>query len=94
MGGKMNYSSWEKLFQLGQSEEETDRAYAEMLATAMEIRLERGLTQTMLAEKSGLTSSMISKMESGNNHPTMKTFLKYLRGLEIDWALMQKRGPE
>jgi transcriptional regulator with XRE-family HTH domain len=48
----------------------------------------------MLAEKSGLTSSMISKMESGNNHPTMKTFLKYLRGLEIDWALMQKRGPE
>ena len=63
----MNYSSWEKLFQLGQSEEETDRAYAEMLATAMEIRLERGLTQSMLAEKSGLTSSMISKMESGES---------------------------
>lgn len=91
MGARMNHSSWEKLFQLGQSEEETDQAYAKMLATAIEIRVEMGLTQAMLAEKSGLTSSMISKMESGNNHPTMKTFLKYLRGLEIDWALMQKR---
>jgi transcriptional regulator with XRE-family HTH domain len=87
----MNHSSWEKLYQLGKSEEETDQAYAKMLATAIEIRVEQGLTQAMLAEKSGLTSSMISKMESGNNQPTMKTFLKYLRGLEIDWALMQKK---
>ncbi|WP_298789278.1 helix-turn-helix transcriptional regulator [uncultured Marinococcus sp.] len=91
MGARISHSSWEKLFQLGESQEETDQAYAKMLETAMEIRVELGLTQAMLAEKSGLTSSMISKMESGNNHPTMKTFLKYLRGLEIDWALMQKK---
>jgi hypothetical protein len=38
---------------------------------------------------------MISKIESQHSIPTLKSFLKYMRGLELDWAfIIRKKTPE
>lgn len=94
MGGPRMYpSTWKKIYELGSSEDELDQAYGEMIATAMAFRIEMGMTQNELATRSGITSSMISKIESGNSVPTIKTFLKYMRGLGLDWEFVyRKRG--
>jgi transcriptional regulator with XRE-family HTH domain len=77
--------------ELGSSEDELDRAYAVMIATAIDYRIKSGLTQAALSKKSGLSSSMISKIEAQQSIPTLKTFLKYLQGIELDWAYMSKK---
>lgn len=85
---KRNVSTWRKLHQLGQSDDELDVAYAEIIATAMDYRVDNGITQAELAKRSGLTSSMISKIESQHSVPTLKSFLKYMRGLDLNWAFI------
>lgn len=88
---KRTNSTWIKIYELGQSDDELDVAYAEIIATAMDYRVERGITQSDLAKKSGLTASMISKIESQHSVPSLKSFLKYLRGLDLDWAFKIKK---
>ncbi|MBA5735432.1 helix-turn-helix domain-containing protein, partial [Escherichia coli] len=51
-------------------------------------RVDNGITQAELAKRSGLTASMISKIESQHSVPTLKSFLKYMRGLDLDWAFI------
>ncbi|MEB9982047.1 helix-turn-helix transcriptional regulator, partial [Bacillus cereus] len=86
-----NVSTWRKIHELGNSDDEMDIAYAEILATAMDYRVKKGIPQNELAKRSGLTSSMISKIESQHSVPTLKSFLKYMRGLELDWAFVIKK---
>lgn len=88
---KRTNSTWIKIYELGQSDDELDVAYAEIIATAMDYRVECGITQSDLAKKSGLTASMISKIESQHSVPSLKSFLKYLRGLDLDWAFKIKK---
>lgn len=84
-------STWRKIHELGASDDELDVAYAEIIATAMDVRIRKGMTQKDLAEASGLTHSTISKIESQHSVPTLKTFLKYLQGLGLDWSFTYKR---
>ncbi|GKV67465.1 MULTISPECIES: helix-turn-helix domain-containing protein [unclassified Sporosarcina] len=84
-------STWRKIHELGSSDDELDIAYAEILATAVNYRVEKGITQNELAKRSGLTSSMISKIESQHSVPTLKSFLKYMRGLDLDWAFVIRK---
>ncbi|WP_224408427.1 helix-turn-helix domain-containing protein, partial [Afifella sp. IM 167] len=84
-------TTWKKIYELGASDDELDHAYAEMIATAIDVRVRKGITQTELAKRSGLTTSMISKIESQNSVPTIKTFLKYMRGLDLDWEFVYKQ---
>lgn len=88
---RRNVSTWRKIHELGNSDDEMDIAYAEILATAMDYRVKKGISQNELAKRSGLTSSMISKIESQHSVPTLKSFLKYMRGLELDWAFVIKK---
>ena len=91
-GKPRHYSStWHKFVELGSSDDELDRAYGEILATAIDYRIRSGITQAELARKSGLTSSMISKIEAQHSVPTLKSFLKYLRGVELDWAFFERK---
>lgn len=83
--------TWRKIHELGTSDDELDVAYVEMIATAMDFRIKQGITQAELAKRSGLTSSMVSKIESQHSVPTLKTFLKYMRGLELDWAFIVRK---
>lgn len=85
-------ATWHKIHELGASDDELEVAYVEMIATAMHFRIRRGMTQSELARKSGLSTSMISKIEAQHSVPTLKTFLKYLRGLELDWGFIYRPG--
>ncbi len=85
-------STWRKIHKLGSSDDELDIAYAEILATAVDYRINKGITQNELAKRSGLTSSMISKIESQHSVPTLKSFLKYMRGLDLDWAFVIRKN--
>ena len=84
-------STWRKIHELGSSDDELDVAYAEIIATAMDYRVNKGITQSELAKRSGLTSSMISKIESQHSVQTLKSFLKYMRGLDLDWTFVVRK---
>lgn len=88
---KRNFSTWRKIHKLGKSDDELDIAYAEMIATAMDYRVDNNISQAELAKRSGLSASMISKIESQHSVPTIKTFLKYIRGLDLDWAFVIRK---
>lgn len=84
------YSTWSKIFELADSEDEMDRVYGEVLSILVMTRIEKGMTQSDLSRKSGLTTSMISKIEAQHSMPSVKTFFKYLKGLDMDFEL--KKG--
>ena len=48
-----------------------------------QLRQERGWSQTELAERSGLTGSAISYIESGNRVPGSLTLMKLAEGLDV-----------
>ena len=47
----------------------------------VEARLEEGLTQKELAERSGLKQSNLCRLENGNSNPSIETLEKVARGL-------------
>ena len=47
-----------------------------------ELRLEKGLTQTQLAEKAGINQSMIARWERGEREPFASAVLKLADALE------------
>jgi DNA-binding XRE family transcriptional regulator len=79
----LQYSTWSKIFNLANSDNDLDKTYSEILAAVIDFRVKLGITQNELAKRSGLTSSMISKFESQNSVPSIKNFLKYLKGLDL-----------
>lgn len=58
--------------------QETEREVAYCIAEA---RLEEGLTQKELAERSGLKQSNLCRLENGNSNPSIETLEKVARGL-------------
>jgi transcriptional regulator with XRE-family HTH domain len=60
------------------------------------IRKERGLTQTELAAKIGITHIYISKWESGKGHPSLSAFARLCQALRIsaDYLLFDNVPPE
>lgn len=84
-GATFQHSTWTKLYLLKSTPEELDNEYGEILSSLIDYRLSLGLTQKELAKRSGLSVSMISKIESQNSNLTLKTFLKYLRGLDLNF---------
>ena len=48
------------------------------------IRKEKNLTQKDVAQKTGLTQQMISKIESYNGNPSIESFVKYCNGVGIN----------
>ena len=47
------------------------------------VRLERGLSQTALAQRTGLLSSAISHFETGRRSPSLPNILKLAEGLDV-----------
>ena len=48
------------------------------------LRKAKGLSQEELSEKVGLSSKYISSIERGNENPTLDTFIKLARSLNVD----------
>ena len=48
------------------------------------IRKKKELTQKDIAQRTGLTQQMISKIESYNGNPSIESFVKYCNGVGIN----------
>ena len=47
----------------------------------MQARIDGGLTQQQLAERSGMNASNISRLETGGSKPTLRTLQQLAKGL-------------
>lgn len=57
-----------------------------------EIRLEKGVSMTVIAAKAGLSQSTISLIERGHRNPTLDTLLRIAEVLEVDLADALRRA--
>ncbi|MHB1314234.1 MAG: helix-turn-helix domain-containing protein [Christensenellales bacterium] len=56
----------------------------EIIKRLKKARSEQGLSQEDIAKKSGLTQQMVSRIETADNSPTFRSFIKYLGGLGLE----------
>lgn len=61
---------------------ESNRPRRDFINHIAKIRLEKGMTQSELAEKVGLHQSAIARFESGESNPALKTILKIAGALD------------
>ena len=67
--------------------------FARAYTVAMQLvalREKRGLTQTALAERSGVPQSEISRIERGSVHPTERTLVRLADALDADLVLVER----
>jgi len=62
-----------------------------VLGELIKIRKGQGLSQSELAEKSGNKQQVISRIESKENSPTLKTVCSLLNALDHEIRLVPKR---
>lgn len=55
------------------------------------IRKSKGLTQQQLSEISGISTSTISNLESGENSYTLRTLIRYAEALGYELDIEKKR---
>jgi len=64
---------------------------AEVLRLLREERIRRGVSMNHLAEKSGVSQSMISLLERGQRNPTLDILIRMAAPLNVDlWKLIKK----
>ena len=67
-----------------------ERIHAELVSLLLKCREETGMSMTRLAEKSGLSLSMISFVERSLRKPTLDTLLRIAEALDVDlWKLLR-----
>ena len=52
-----------------------------IIQTIIDARKSTGMTQRQLAEKTGITQADISRLESGNGNPSLKTLQRLAKGM-------------
>ena len=58
------------------------------------LRLSRGLTQPMLAEKADIEQSYLSKLENGRSRPSEEVLTRLAQALEVKPETLQQNGDE
>lgn len=63
----------------------------EVIKLLVRERNEMGYSQKDIAKQSGLTQQMVSRIETADNSPTLRNFLKYVNSLGLELKLEKKR---
>ncbi|MCG3469828.1 helix-turn-helix domain-containing protein [Xenorhabdus bovienii] len=56
----------------------------ELINTLLRMRYAAGLTQDQVAQRMGTKEANISRLESGNGNPTLKTLLNYAKACDCE----------
>jgi len=62
----------------------------EVIKQLVRERNEMGLSQNDVAKQSGLTQQMVSRIETVDNSPTLRSFMKYVNSLGLEVKLVKK----
>ncbi len=73
-------------------EDQRKKVVEHAVAILREERLSQGLSMIQLAEKSGLSQSIISLIERGLRSPTMDTMLRLTEALDVPLSDVIKRA--
>lgn len=68
---------------------QVDKEY-EIKKEIVKKRKELGITQSMVAKQSGLKQQVVSRIETEDNSPTLKNFLRYLDALNLTIKIEEK----
>ncbi|MEX1124422.1 MAG: helix-turn-helix transcriptional regulator [Acidimicrobiia bacterium] len=83
-----SFNSFLKTYEDNLSGEELERyevklAQYELANELIELRKAESLTQQALADRTGIGQPEISRIESGQENPTMSTMIRLARGLQV-----------
>ena len=67
-----------------QKQYETEKEIYNIAKCLKKIRKEKKLTQKDIANKTGLSQQMVSKIESYNGNPSIESFVKYCNDIGIN----------
>jgi DNA-binding XRE family transcriptional regulator len=70
--------------------ERADLEY-QLIKNLVKIRKQKNITQKEISEKSGIRQQVISRIETCDTLPTLKTFLKYLDSMELEIKIEEKK---
>lgn len=79
-----NFKTWEEVrknLNITPEQEEEIRIESEIISATVEARKKQKITQAEISKKSGLTQSVVARVESGTHSPTMQTLIKYLHAI-------------
>ncbi len=81
-----NWDEFDQIVKSSMSEEEYERhiLISKISADLIRLRLEKSMTQTDLAKKSGLKQSAIARLESEEVLPKLNTLLKLAKALDAN----------
>jgi DNA-binding XRE family transcriptional regulator len=65
----------------------------ELIKQIIHFRNQMGISQKAIAEKSGLTQQMVSRIETAGHSPNLRNFLKYIDSLGLEIKI-EKRHEE
>lgn len=78
------FKTWEEVrknLNITPEQEEEIRIESEIISATVEARKKQKITQAEISKKSGLTQSVVARVESGTHSPTMQTLIKYLHAI-------------
>ncbi len=62
----------------------------EVVKQLVKMRNEMGLSQSDVARQSGLTQQMVSRIETVDNSPTLRNFIKYVDSVGLEIKIVKK----
>jgi len=64
----------------------------EVVKQIVKMRNEMGLSQSDVARQSGLTQQMVSRIETVDNSPTLRNFIKYVDSVGLEIKIEKKNA--
>ncbi|HOJ11501.1 MAG TPA: helix-turn-helix transcriptional regulator [Clostridiales bacterium] len=64
----------------------------EVVKQIVKMRNEMGLSQSDVARQSGLTQQMVSRIETVDNSPTLRNFIRYVDSLGLEIKIEKKNS--